>query len=404
MRVRARLGASIRCVPQAAVIMLLGAASAGAQTRLVVMEEPDVTVVGIAVVLNSGSPWELESEAGLTHLAALATVEQLRPQLETLGGSVRVECLPAATVLTLLVPPTTWRLATLLFMDALFVQELSEGAVERAKDGLLRSLAARDAYTAGIRAALARALFGEDHRWARPPCGDTGTVTALTDDDVRRIRRARFRPTRAAAAVAGPIPAIEARDILADFAIDDGLPILVPAPAGGGGDGPVHVESPTVTTWTALAFPFAEETDVEALRLLAFQLREALGPSPARPDVFDVQTSIERHGDGGWLAVTLITAPISAPRREADARAFVRKAGEGALPREAFDALLRRYRGARLLDLATPEARARDAALQLFFDHGFRSPAATTDTLTPDRLRRAASALGASASASLGPT
>ncbi|HEX7118685.1 MAG TPA: hypothetical protein VF212_07860 [Longimicrobiales bacterium] len=389
---------------RAAAALLLLATDAGAQSRLAVLEEPDAVAVGVAIVLNSGSPWELDSEAGLTRLAALAAVEQVRAQLDALGGRVRLECFAAATALTLSLPPSTWRLGTLLFVDALFERDPTPEAVDRAKAALLRSLEAQDPFTSGVRAALAHALFGAGHRWARPPCGRAEAVAELTEADVQRIRRARFRPTRATAAVAGPVTAAEAARVLTAFTGADRLPLLVPAPTRGDGEGHVHVPSSTVTTWVMLAFPFPADADIEALRLLGYHIREALSPAPARPDIFDVATSIERHGDGGWLTVSLVTDPATAPRREAEALALVRAAADAPLPDARFEALLRRYRGERLLELAAPEARALDAALQLFFDRPAEAPALRIDALTPSRLRRAAAALGATASASLGPS
>lgn len=399
---RSPLGSPLRWLAFGAALGV-GAPGAHAQSRLAVLAEPDAVAVGIAVVLNSGAPWELESEAGLTPLAAMAAIEQVRAQLDALGGRVRVECHAAATVLTLHLPAATWRLGALLFQDALFEQRISSDAVERGRAELLRILEGQDPFTSGVRAALARALFGEGHRWARPPCGNAEAVRSITEADVQRIRRSRFRPERATAAIAGPLSEAEAREILAGFASGEEFPLLVPAPSPGAGAGRVHVASATVTTWVTLAFPFEGGADLEALRLLAFHVRESLAPAPARPDVIDVSTSIERHGEGGWLAVSLVTLPTSASAREAEIRDLIRRTASQTLADAHFDALIRRYRGARLMELAAPEARALDAALDLFFERDVQPPDSRIDALTPGRLRRAAAALGAPASASLGP-
>lgn len=403
-------GTLLRLTPGAIGTLALGAAlglgapaAADAQSRLAVLREPDAIAVGLAIVLNSGSPWELDSEAGLAPLAALAAIEQVRPQLQAIGGRARIECHAAATVVTVHLPATTWRLGALLFQDALFDQRISTEAIERGRAELLRMLEAQDPFTAGLREALGRALFGHGHRWARPPCGRPEAVRALTEADVHRIRLSRFRPERAAAAIVGPVSDAEARTILAGFASDDGLPLLVPAPESAEGEGRVHVPSSTVTTWVAIAYPFDRDTDLEALRLLGFYVRESLGPTAARPDVYDVSTAIERHGDGGWLTISLVTLPETASAREDELRALVRATATTPLPDARFDALMRRYRGARMLDLATPEARALDAALDLFFDQRVRTTDSRIDALTPGRLRRAAAALQPPVAASLGP-
>lgn len=386
-----------------AVVALCTPTAVLAQSRIAILEEPDAVAVGFAIVLNSGGPWELDTEAGLSQLAALAAIEQARPQLEAIGGRARVECRAAATVITLHLPAASWRLGALLLQDALFDQRISTDAVERARAELLRTLEAQDPFTAGLRAALAEALFGEDPRWARPPCGRPEAIRELSDADVHRIRDSRFRPERATAAIAGPIAAADARAVLSRFVAEEDLPHLVPSPATSDGAGRVHVSSSTVTTWVALAYPFDADADLEALRLLAFYVRESLAPTAARPDVYDVSTAIERHGDGGWLAISIVTAPESAPDREYEARALVRETAASMLPDARFDALIRRYRGARMLELATPESRALEAALDLFFERRARTNAPRIDDLTPGRLQRAAAALGAPASAVLGP-
>jgi hypothetical protein len=84
-------------------------------------------------------------------------------------------------------------------------------------------------------------------------------------------------------------------------------------------------------------------------------------------------------------------------------RVAVDAIADGALDDDEVDALLLRYRGHRLDALATPEARAADAALQLFFDHAYRPPEERLDALDPAALRRAAASLGPPAVAMLGP-
>jgi len=386
-----------------AAVAVCAPAAARAQSRLAVLEEPDAVAVGLAIVLDSGSPRELDSEAGLTPLAAMAAIEQARPQLEAIGGRARVECRAAATVITIHLPAATWRLGALLIQDAIFDQRISGEAIERARAELLHTLEAQDPFTAGLREALAEALFGDDPRWVRPPCGRPEAIRALSEADIHRVRESWFRADRATAAIAGPVSAADARAILSRFAVGADLPPLVPTPATPDRAGRVHVASSTVTTWLGLAYPFDRDADLEALRLLAFYVRETLAPTAARPDVYDVSTTIERHGDGGWLTISLVTAPATAPDREDEARALVRETATRMLADARFDALIRRYRGVRLLELASPESRALEAALDLLFERRARTTAPLIDDLTPGRLQRAAAGLGAPAAAVLGP-
>src|SRR5690606_20130108 len=103
---------------------------------------PGGTAVGLAIVVQAGSPWELASEAGLSYLAALATIDAVRPSLEALGGHAEAICLRAGMAFTLLLPRTTWLSGTRLFLDALFHDDLPDDAIERARTSLLRRLEA----------------------------------------------------------------------------------------------------------------------------------------------------------------------------------------------------------------------------------------------------------------------
>lgn len=143
--------------------------------------------------------------------------------------------------------------------------------------------------------------------------------------------------------------------------------------------------------------------DGEALQLLTFYLRDLAAPSPARPEVYDVAARLARHGAGGILELHIVTTPDRALDWANRMRDAVDRLAAATLSDVAFETLLRRYSGERLLALATPEARARDAARQLIFEHGYRPPATRIDALTPERLRRAAASLGPPASALLGP-
>lgn len=397
----ARLGRlAVRC----AILALSAHTPAVAQSRIAVLEEPDGSAVAVSIALNAGTSWELDFEAGLTHLAARAIAEEVRPALDALGGRIAVECRSAATVFTLLLPPENWAQGVDRFLRALFGASVSEGAVERGRERLLRSFDARaGAFPHELNLAVTRALFGDEHRWARPVCGRADALARHDAEEVRRLMRSRFQPTRAAAAVAGPVTTAEARTVLLHALGEDVLPVLVPAPASGTGRGAIHVIRPTVTTWIGLAFPFPRDADPEALRLLAFRIREAFRPSFQRPDVFDAGATVEQHGDGGWLQVVLVTAPERAEDYANDVIALVRRAASEPLPRAEFENLRRRYRGRRLLELETPEARARNAALQLYFEQRFRLPSESIAALTRRRLQRAAAALGRPAVAVLGP-
>jgi predicted Zn-dependent peptidase len=384
-----------------------GVAAAHAQSatgRVAVLAEPSGTAVALAVLLNAGSGWEAENEAGLSHLAARSVAEEVAARLEALDATVAVHCGGAAIGFTLLAPPETWRPAATLLLDALFRSSPSDGAVARARAALEATLRMDDASPAAhARNALREAHYGVHSRWARPPCGQAEDVASYGTGEVRRMLRTRFVPSRAVAAVVGPVVPREALDLLGRELGDVSLPVLLPRPQPRPASRRVWLTQPTVTTWLGWAYPFPPDADREAVELLAFRIEQAAGPSPAHPEVYDISVAVERHGAGGALLISLVAAPEHAPRWAARIEDLVRRLGVARLPDNAFRDLTRRYLGRRLLELATPEARALDAARQLFFDHSHRPPEEAVRDLTPERLRLAAASLGSPAHAVLGP-
>src|SRR5690606_24658133 len=186
---------------------------------------------------------------------------------------------------------------------------VGDGAVERARR---RLLAAREiqagVFTSEVRQGLAAALHGEESRWARPVMGQATTLETLGTNDVRGVLRSRFQPSRTAAVVAGAVDPLGAHVVLRTALGGGTLPILAPVPPVLR-PGRLYLERSTITTWIALSFPFSDDVEPEAVRLLATWLDDQLRPSAARPDVFASSTEIRRHGAGGTLDVYLVVSP-----------------------------------------------------------------------------------------------
>ncbi len=385
-----------------AALPAVGALPAGAQRSLVLVQ-PRGTAVSLAVDLNAGGIWD--PQAGVSRLAAEALLVGLHARLAALGASGRLDCDRFGLRFTLLAPPSTWLATSGIFLDALFHPAIRPEALDTARARLLRSLHFQQGDPATeIRAAAHEALFGETHRWARGACGRPETVESLTLADAQAAASQRFTPERAAGAIAGPVVWEDALALLARDLGDARLATLLPLPEPPPLPGTREVASPTVTAWVAVVFPLAREPDDEATHLLAYELAEALHPSPDRPHVVDAAAEVERFGGGGALVVYVVADPEEARSWVERVQALVDSAAAAPLDGAAFDLLLRRYRGERLLSLATPEAQAADAADRLFFDHAYVPPAERIAALNAGRLRSAASALGAPAVAYLGPS
>lgn len=367
------------------------------QSRTRVLAEPSSTAVGLALKINAGSGWETQDEDGLSLLAGLALLEEIRPQLAALGVMAAVECDRNAITVTALLPRSTWRAGAGLLLDAFFQPAPGAEAVERARASLLRTLAMEEGNPAhDLRHALQQAHFGRTSHWGRAGCGRMAAVWEADPPAVARIARLRFVPSRAAAAMAGPVDTAAASRLLRDVIPDTDLALRLPSAPGRPSARRLRQTRNTVTTFLAHAFPVrhGDPVDHEALRLLAFLIREAAEPGPQNPDVYDVEADIERHGDETILAIYMVTDPATSARWIERVNDRVRTTAAEPLSDAAFADLLRRYRGARLLALSSPEARAYEAVYQLFFDGRYRPPEELIDELSPERLRQAARALG----------
>jgi predicted Zn-dependent peptidase len=405
--------ASLTLLPP--LLLAAMATTALAQSRIRVLEEPGGTAVGVALVINAGNALELRTESGVTHMAALAAVEEIRPAIRAMGGQVAVTCNLTTIDITLATPADTWAASTELLFGSLLDRPVGNGSVEIARHNLLRVLDMEESspsYEAEM--ALQQAVFGPGHRWAGPPCGRVETVAELTADQVRRAARARFSANRMTAAVAGPVDAAVARQQLERALGGSTLPVLVAAPAPGPGSRNTRLTRNTVTSWLGMAFPFGTErarsqsgaaayVDDEALRLLAFRLVQQASHSTTNPEVYDVSAEIIRFGTGGLLIINMIIAPAHADRWAERIRGTVRELAGRPLDDRQFGELHRRYRGERLRALANPEARALDAAHQLIFGGQFRAPAQRTAALAPNALSRAAQQLRDPAITIVGP-
>lgn len=387
-----------------AALLLFSASAGQAQRRIAVLQESNGTVVAVSVLLNAGGIWEVAADAGVSRVAARAVIEEIGPQLRALSADATTACRPATLRFTLLAPPATWRVATDILLHTLFTHAVGDASIEAAKATVLRHLERESGNPEHeIPHAVRQALYGADHRWSRTACGETGTVRTLEPDDVRAVMRARFLPSRAAAAVAGPVDGERSRRILADALGDPTLPVVTATPSETARTDRLVVPRNTITAWVGVAFPLPDAPDVEALQLLGYALEQRFEPATRHPDLHALRTTVERHGTGGAFVVYLVTATETADalaRRVADEIASL---GDRPLGPDAFDVLLRAYRGRRLRSLASPEARARAAVQQVFFDHVYERPEDRIDALTTERLRLAAEALGEPGTAIVGP-
>jgi predicted Zn-dependent peptidase len=390
----------------AGALLLLAAAAPralGAQDRLVVRPEPGTPMVAMEVLIAAGPADESPEQAGLAYLTARAATRPIRPVLDSLGAHLTLLAHKDALGFTLLAAPDTWREASRILLVALFRDPADSVGTLRERAALRAELIGREASPAD---ALARevdaAVFGPEHPWRRPAAGYSVTVEKLTLPDVDGFLRAHLTPDRTVVAVVGPVDAAGAREHLAPFF--SGAPWQPPR-----GAPPAPVESPvrreynSITAWIAASYAFPADVDVEAVRLLGEMAAEGLSFGPSRRSVYNARSEVLRRAEGGELRIQIVVPP-----REVEAWAerideVVAQYAQRELPEARFSERVRRFRGVRLRELDTPEARAQAAAREAFLGRGASGRLVNLDDLDRERLLAAARALREPTLVVLGP-
>lgn len=390
----------------ACAIPFLGfaAATAAAQVlpRLAATPEPEAGIVAVALRVAGGSADDPAAQSGRTQLAALAALAAVQPSLDSLGARAEAECGRTSTGFLLLAPPDTWETAARRFAAAIFAGAPDHDAISLARTRLANSTQLENGNpTWQVRLLTRQALYGVSDPWTRPRCGVPETVGQIPDTAVAARAHATFRPDRAVAAVNGPIDVQQAEQVFAEWFSPS------PAPAQAApralGDSTRVAERNTVTAWLGFAFPVEGPADPEALRMVAFLLDDATQPSPDRPGVLGSSVEIEHPGGRPVLFVFLVTEPGDVRAWLEQVPGLVRRYAGTPMSTTTFRQRLRRFRGIRLRQLATPDARARRNADALFFGMPLVPAGLSVDAITPESLRQAARALGPPAVGVVGP-
>ncbi|MBW3570744.1 MAG: hypothetical protein KY467_06535 [Gemmatimonadetes bacterium] len=375
---------------------------AAAQERVVVRPEPGTPVVAAEVLIAVGPADEAAGKEGITYLTARSVTAPIVPILDSLTAQLTVVQHKDAVSFTVIAAPDTWEEATRTLLVALFRDPVDSLATVRERTATAAELEAREASPAD---ALARqvdaAVFGQAHPWGRAAVGTAASVRRVRVADVDAFLRAGFTADRAVVAIVGPVDP-EAAQALRGF-MDPGpvrrTEVDAPAPA----DRPVRQQYNSITAWVAAVYPFDADADEEALRMLARLAVERVSFGPLRPQVYDSRAEVTRHAGGGQLRLELVVPPREVEDwAERLSAAVAEYAGE-ALGEAQFSSRLRRFRGERMLELESPEARARALARRVLVTGRTTGALADLDGLTAERLHRAARALGDPVIVFLGP-
>jgi predicted Zn-dependent peptidase len=381
--------------------LALAAAPVAAQERVLVRAEPGTPVVAAEVLIAVGPADEEEGKEGITYLTARAVTAPILSVLDSLAAELAVEQHKDGVSFTVTAAPDNWQEAMRTLLVALFRDPVDSVATVRQRTATVAELTARELSPAD---ALARevdaAVFGAEHPWGRPAVGTARTVGRIAVREVDAFLRSGFTADRAVVAIVGPVDRNAGRAV--EAFMDPGplriTEIAAPTPA----EEPVRQQYQAITAWVAAIYPFAEDADEEAVRMLARLALERVSFGPLRPQVYDSRVDVVRHAGGGELRLQLVVPPREAEEWAARLSEAVGEFARAPLDAPVFAERLRRYRGERLLELETPEARARALARAALV--GTSTTRLTDlDGLTAARLHAAARGLSDPVIVFLGP-
>lgn len=392
----------MRSIAGAVALALLAAFPAAAQDRVVVRQEPGTPVVAAEVLIAVGPADEAEGKEGITYLTARSVTAPILPLLDSLTAQLTVEQHKDAVSFTVIAAPDNWEEATRTLLVALFRDPVDSLATVRQRTATAAELEAREASPAD---ALARqvdaAVFGEGHPWGRPAVGTAASVRRIRVGEVDAFLRTGFTADRAIVAIVGPVDD-EAAAAMRAF-MEPGpvrrTEVDAPQPA----EDPVRQQYNSITAWVAAVYPFDQDADEEALRMLAELAVERVSFGPLRPQVYDSRAEVTRHAGGGELRLELVVPPREVEDWAGRLSAAISEFAREELGEAQFADRLRRFRGERMLALESPEARARALARQALVTGRTNVALANVDGLTAARLHQAARALRDPVIVFLGP-
>jgi hypothetical protein len=394
-------------LPSLAAILTIGGgvgAPAVAQEQLVVHTETGTPVIATELLIATGPADEPAGLAGIAHLAARAVTRPILPTLDSLEAHMVVTPHKDAVGFTLIAAPDAWNEAVRVLLVAIFRDPVDAASVAAERAALEAELLGRrdNPADAAVRAADA-AIFGEAHPWGRPAVGVPETVRRPTHAQVDEFLRGNFRAGRAYTAVVGPIETTSAERQILPYLRDADTVSVTPIPAPEPEDSPVRRDYNSVTTWITASFPFGPDGDVEALRMLAHVVDDELAFGPTRRSVYDSRSEVVRRIGGGEVRFTVVVPPEEAAAWARRVSGIVEVIAESPLLEEGWLGRIRRYRGERLHQLASPEDRAGALARSLLVAGTGGEPLPHIEDLSVDRLRRAAASLGEPTVVLLGP-
>lgn len=352
--------------------------------RLIVVERPESSLVGISLAVRTGAGDEERGRSGtlhfIEHLVFKGSAEHKPGDFdrlaESLGSEVGARTLRDATFFEATVPQENWQrllggLAELVLQPAFRPEDIEhEKKVVLAEMALERA----DSFRSGV-AALTQVLYSNGEPYAPPLFGDAAVVTRLTEDDLRAVHTACYRPDRMTLCVVGPVVTREVEAVVQRLFVGPPRPpvlrplrqvLLRPTTRDGAGlrasADPVASErgvSTVLMGWSTP--PSADSATGAALALLAEILGQEdqgrlAGALVRRQEIaLRVRTEWVPQRCGGLFLIQAQSLPRNASRLESAVLDELRRILEDGFVAEELAAGLRSWQGRRLTDRSSVE-------------------------------------------------
>jgi predicted Zn-dependent peptidase len=179
-------------------------------------EMHDVPTVQVVLVLKSGASADPPAKPGLASLTADMLDEgaggkdalALADAIDFLGADLSTGSSWDLSSVALHVPVARLEAALPLLADVALRPEFPEQELERIRRQRLTGLLqARDEPAAIAGLAVARALFGQKHRYGLPAGGNAASLATIKASDLRGFHAEHYRPSNAALIVVGDVKA-----------------------------------------------------------------------------------------------------------------------------------------------------------------------------------------------------
>src|SRR5262245_3702192 len=181
---------------------------------VLLVEAHEVPVVEVTLVLRAGATSDPRDRPGLASLVADMLDEgaggrdalALADAVDFLGATLETSASWDAAFVSLRVPVARLEAALPLQADVALRPDFPGSELDRLrKESLTDLLQARDVPGQVGAWALARAVFGAQHRYGMPLSGDARSIAAITTEDLRQFHRRAYRPESAALVVVGDV-------------------------------------------------------------------------------------------------------------------------------------------------------------------------------------------------------